>query len=175
MRFKLLFIALSIFTSCKQHVKPEAVSEKTAISKVEDVNLNIYDYDGLEPLLNQQDNKIHVVNFWATWCGPCVKELPYFEAVGNKYANKNVEVLLVSLDFPHQYDTKLKPFIVEHKIKSEVVVLDDVDMNTWIPKVNPDWSGAIPATIIYKENKRVFFERSFTQDELETELKPFLE
>jgi thiol-disulfide isomerase/thioredoxin len=115
-----------------------------------------------------------VVNFWATWCAPCVKELPYFEQLLDKYKNKNVKVILVSLDFPHLYDTKLKPFIKEHKLKSKVVALNDVDMNTWIPKVDKTWSGSIPATIIYKNNTRVFFEQSFTFETLEKELKPFL-
>ena len=70
----------------------------------------------------------------------------------------------MSLDFPHLYESKLKPFIVEHDIKSKVIALDDVDMNTWIPIVNPDWSGSIPATLIYKNDKSKFFEQPFTYE-----------
>ncbi|MFV0540986.1 MAG: TlpA family protein disulfide reductase [Aestuariibaculum sp.] len=140
-----------------------------------DKDLEVYDFVGFEQFLNINDDKIHVVNFWATWCAPCVKELPYFETIGKKYANKNVEVLLVSLDFPHLYDIKLKPFISKHKLKSKVIALDDVDMNTWIPKVDKSWSGALPATLIYKNGKRVFYESSFTLDELEKEIKQFIE
>ena len=136
--------------------------------------MEIHDYNGLEPYLNRKDDKIYVVNFWATWCAPCIKELPYFEDLNAKYKGKNVEVILVSLDFPHQYDSKLKPFIKEHDLKSKIVVLDDVDMNTWIPKVNENWDGAIPVTIIYNKDKREFYDRPFTYDELETELKQFL-
>lgn len=136
--------------------------------------LEVYDYDGLEPLINQKDDKVHVVNFWATWCGPCIKELPYFEAVNEKYKNENVEVLLVSLDFPSKYDSALKPYIKKNNIKCKVVALDDTDQNKWIPAIHENWSGAIPATIIYKGNKRLFYERSFTQEELETEVKKFL-
>ena len=141
-----------------------------------DVNTDfaIYDYDGLEPLINVNDDKVHVVNFWATWCAPCVKELPYFEAINENYKNKNVEVLLVSLDFPKDYDTKLKPFIKEKNLKSRVVAFDDTNMNEWIPAIDDEWSGALPATIIYKGDKRQFYEKSFTQEELETELKHFL-
>ena len=87
---------------------------------------------------------------------------------------KNVEVLLVSLDFPFNYDKKLKPFIKENKLQSKVVALDDPDMNSWMSKVDEEWSGAIPITIIFNKNKRQFYERSFTYNELENELKQFL-
>ncbi|WP_405575684.1 TlpA disulfide reductase family protein [Winogradskyella sp. Asnod2-B02-A] len=136
--------------------------------------LEVYDYDGLEPLINKKDDKVHVVNFWATWCGPCVKELPYFEAINYKYKNENVEVLLVSLDFPSKYDSALKPFIKNNNLKSKVVALNDTDQNRWIPAINENWSGALPATIIYNGDKRLFYERSFTKEELENELKQFL-
>ena len=69
---------------------------------------------------------------------------------------------------------KLKPFIVEKKLRSKVIALDDVDMNTWIPKVDETWSGAIPATIIYRNDTRKFFEGSFTYEALEAEVKQFL-
>jgi thiol-disulfide isomerase/thioredoxin len=136
--------------------------------------LEVYDYDGLKPLINVTDDKIHVVNFWATWCAPCVKELPYFEKLNEEYKDKDVELLLVSLDFPRKYETKLKPFLKEKQLKSRVVCLDDVDQNRWIPAIDTTWSGALPATIIYKGNKRQFYEKSFTYEELEKEVQQFL-
>jgi len=145
-----------------------------SVLPIQQEKLEVYDYDGLEPLIHKKDDKVHVVNFWATWCGPCVKELPYFEAINDTYKNENVEVLLVSLDFPSKYDSALKPFIKKNNLKSKVVALNDTDQNRWIPAINEDWSGALPATIIYKGDKRQFYERSFTIEELETELKQFL-
>jgi len=152
-------LCVLVFMSCKNNVKvDEAFNEKIVVEKIniDNVKLEIYDFNGLEKFLNQEDNKVHVINFWATWCKPCVKELPHFEALNKKYKDKGVEVLLVSLDFPKQYDKKLKPFIVKHNLKSRILVLDDVDMNTWIPKVNKDWDGAIPVTLIYNKEKRHF-------------------
>ena len=143
-------------------------------SKVNDpIDLEVYNFEGIAPYLNLEGSKTYVVNFWATWCAPCVKELPHFEALQSKYID-SVEVILVSLDFPHQYETKLKPFIQKHQLKSKVVVLDDPDMNSWIPRVNPQWDGAIPVTLIYNVSKRSFYSRTFTYKELETELKTFL-
>ena len=140
--------------------------------KKELITLEVHDFKGIAPYLELDGSKTYVVNFWATWCAPCVKELPYFEAIQAKYID-SVEVILVSLDFPHQYETKLKPFIQKHNLKSKVVVLDDPDMNSWIPKVDPQWDGAIPVTLIYNASKRMFYSRTFTYEELESELKTF--
>ncbi|WP_298895624.1 redoxin domain-containing protein [uncultured Psychroserpens sp.] len=140
-----------------------------------DNSLKVFNFEELQSYLSTKDaKKTYVINFWATWCAPCVKELPYFEQLNAKYSNHNVEVILVSLDFPKQIETKLKPFLKKNALKSEVVVLDDVDSNTWIPKVNKNWSGAIPATLIYNKDKKAFYERSFNYQELETEVKQFI-
>jgi thiol-disulfide isomerase/thioredoxin len=124
----------------------------------------------LEPLFEQNDGATYVINFWATWCLPCVKELPHFEKLNETYKNKNVKVILVSLDFPKKIESQLLPFLERKKIQSAVYVLDDPDANSWIEKVNKDWSGAIPATVIYKGKNKKFFEQSFTYEELEKEL-----
>lgn len=176
-----LLLAIICFWSCKNETtqKEESImtiedSPQSETTMEDDYDLAIYDYDGLKPLINKKDNNVHVVNFWATWCAPCVKELPYFEAVNEKYKEDGIEVLLVSLDFPKKYDSALKPYIKKHNLKSQVVAFDDTDQNRWIPEINKDWSGAIPATIIYKGNERKFYEKSFTQKELETEINKFL-
>jgi len=177
---RLLLLLLVLITACKNDVSDIHIAESKNDIKtseeaiVDDFELDIYDYDGLAPLININDGKVHVVNFWATWCAPCIKELPYFEVINQKYKDNDVEVLLVSLDFPKNYDTKLKPFIKAYDIKSKVVAFDDTDQNRWIPAINKNWSGALPATIIYNSDKRQFYEKSFTQEELETELKQFL-
>lgn len=176
------YIVLLIFTvlACKdpkvKDVLAEAAKEnsKVQIKNISNIDLEIYDFNGFKKFLNREDDKIYVINFWATWCAPCVKELPYFEKLNQQYKKNNVEVILVSLDFPHLYETKLKPYIKEKNLQSKVIALDDVDMNTWIPKVNENWSGSIPATIIYKNKNDKFYEQSFNYEELESALKQFL-
>jgi len=142
--------------------KPCNITATKTITK-EDISLSIYNFNNLEPLLNQDCEDIHVINFWATWCKPCVAELPYFEKL---HKEKNIPVTLISLDLPNLIESKLIPFIQEEGLKSNVIVLDDPDANSWIPKVDKDWSGAIPATIIIKGNKRKFYEQSFTYETL---------
>lgn len=159
-----------VFISCKK----EDAKNKTSEIDVANVTVKSYTYNELKPLLEKKDGKTYVVNFWATWCAPCVKELPDFEKLNKAYASKNVEVLLVSLDFPKQVDKKLIPFIVKKNIQSKVVLLDDINEDVWIKAIDENWTGAIPATIIYNKNKRKFYEQSFTYNTLEQELLTFL-
>ncbi|TVZ58974.1 thiol-disulfide isomerase/thioredoxin [Flavobacteriaceae bacterium MAR_2010_105] len=170
---QLYLLVIVVILSCQ-----DRKNDKAEVAIIDEVaattELEIYDYSGLEQFLTRKDEKTYVVNFWATWCAPCVKEMPYFEKLNAEYKNRGVEVILVSLDFPKQYDTKLKPFIKNKNLQSKVVVLDDPDANSWIPKISEDWSGSIPATLIYNKEKRQFYEQSFNFDELESEVKQFL-
>lgn len=124
--------------------------------------------------LQQKNDTTYVINFWATWCKPCVEELPAFEKINEQYADQKVKVVLASLDFPDKIEKQVIPFIEKHKLKSEIVLLDDPDSNSWIPQVSEEWSGAIPATVIYNQQERKFYEGSFTYEELNTELTSIL-
>ena len=134
--------------------------------------LSVVDFDGLEKYLEQFGDRTIVLNFWASWCVPCVKELPYFEKATRTYPQEDVAIVLVSLDFTKKIDTVLKPFLKAHDVQSEVIVLDDPDQTTWINKVDPSWSGAIPVTLIRKGDKRVFYEKAFqSYEELSTAIQ----
>jgi len=140
------------------------------VSFCQSTEVKTVNYNELKPLINKSGEKTYVVNFWATWCAPCIKEIPYYEEL-----NKNplIDVLLVSLDFPNHIFSRLIPFIKKNKIQSEVILLNDSNENYFISEINSDWSGALPATIIYNKKKRVFFEKSFTKDELFKLVKNF--
>ena len=168
----LLFSVILVTWSCKEKAE-STISEviKEPITE-ESSPIPIFNFETLEDAyFNKEDGSIYVINFWATWCKPCVKELPAFEKLNENYKEQGIKVVLVSLDFPEKIKTGVVPFIEKHQLQSEVVLLDDPDANTWIPKVSEAWSGAIPATLIIKDGKKVFFEKSFTYEELETEIK----
>lgn len=174
-----VLLIFTIFQSClnkneKQVSQAKDDSASMVSEKLIAKTIPIYNFTELEPLLNKKNDTTYVVNFWATWCKPCVMELPAFEKITLDYSDKKVIVLLVSLDFPDKIESQVMPFIKKRNVNSEVVLLDDADANSWIPKVSNDWSGAIPATVIYKNNNRKFYEQSFSFEELETELKTFL-
>ena len=123
-------------------------------------------FNDFEPHLHLQNDTTYLVNFWASWCHPCVEELPAFERVGEEYKDKKVKVLLVSLDFPGQIETRLVPFLEKNDIRSEVLVLNDPNANKWIDSVDPSWSGSIPATLIYQGSDRSFHEGAYDYEEL---------
>ena len=133
----------------------------------------VINLDQLDSRLQNGADTTFVVNFWATWCGPCVKELPYFETLGVNNADEKMKVLLVTLDFVENLESKVIPFIAKKEIKSEVLLLDEVNPNKWIPRVSEKWSGAIPATIFVNTQKKTrhFHEGSFKEGELELKLK----
>ncbi|WP_243743978.1 TlpA disulfide reductase family protein [Tenacibaculum caenipelagi] len=139
-----------------------------------EVTITTLNYEQLKPLLHKKDDKTYVFNFWATWCMPCVKELPAFEKLNEKFKDKNVEVVLVSLDFLRQIESDLKPFIKEKKIQSKVLHFEDSNEQFWIRDIAENWSGSIPATLIYNAQKRKFYEQSFSYEELQNELQTFL-
>jgi thiol-disulfide isomerase/thioredoxin len=126
----------------------------------------------LEKRIQNSSDTTYIVNFWATWCVPCVKELPDFDSINNSFIDKKVKVLLVSLDFKEDMDIKLKPFLVSKKIKSEVLLLDETNANYFIPKVSSLWTGAIPATLIKNNNKKyeAFYEKKLNYLFLSTEI-----
>ncbi|WP_350291164.1 TlpA disulfide reductase family protein [uncultured Croceitalea sp.] len=171
-----LFCVLLIFLtqSCKFEDKKTAIQEESKQTEESNIDFPIYDFDGLEPLLNKEDDKTYIVNFWATWCKPCIEELPDFERTFAEQKDNKVEMLLVSLDMPSMWEKRLVPFVKENGLKGEVVILDDPKMNEWIPKIAANWEGGIPATLIYNKDKRIFYPHGFTYEELNTELDKFL-
>ena len=110
---------------------------------------------------------VYVVNFWATWCGPCVEELPNFEKLQQKYKDQPLKVLLVSMDFQSKFK-EVKNFAVMHKLKAEVFLAARKSDQELIDGIAKDWGGALPGTLIVNAKKgiRKFYEQEFTFEQL---------
>ena len=118
--------------------------------------------------LIHQPGPVKVVNFWATWCAPCVKEMPLFEKLNQE--NKNSKVILVSMDYDLDPDpAKVKRFIERKKILSQVVILAEENPNDWIEKIDQSWTGALPSTLVINPNsgKRKFIQGELKEGDLE--------
>ncbi|MDF2191316.1 TlpA disulfide reductase family protein [Paraflavitalea sp. CAU 1676] len=108
----------------------------------------------------------YVINFWATWCSPCVEELPFFEKLAVQYKSQKLKVLLISVDFKSKLKTSVVPFVKKHGLKNQIFVLNEQDQQEYINRIDSTWSGALPATLIIKNQTRKFFEKEFTYSEL---------
>lgn len=126
----------------------------------------------LQALLARNTDTTYVVNFWATWCKPCLEELPAFEQFRTRHAHEKVQVILISLDFASKLDTKVRPFVKQQRLASPVWLLSESDPNVFIDQVDPGWSGALPFTLIFNNarQRRQSFERPLTGTELESAL-----
>lgn len=128
----------------------------------------------LEEIINNSKTPL-VVNFWATWCMPCIEEIPYFQSTVKKYEKDSVGLLLVSLDMREDYE-KLRPFALKRKFTAPIVWLNESNADYFCPKVDEKWSGAIPATLFInnKTGYRKFFEKQIKEEALEKEIMAIL-
>ena len=164
-----LFLHLLLYPSVEQPILQDSTISKDSLG------IRILDYDQLKPLLEIDNDTTYVVNFWATWCLPCVKELPYFVQLDSIYNSGPFKLVLVSLDFQKDYYRKLKPFVKERKLENYVLILEDNRSNYWIDDIDKSWGGSIPATLVFRGQKRAFYERTFHDvNELSDIVKPFL-
>ncbi|MBS1637875.1 MAG: TlpA family protein disulfide reductase [Bacteroidetes bacterium] len=133
----------------------------------------VYKIGDLLKRIHNASDTVYVVNFWATWCKPCVAELPEFEKLHTQYKDSMVKVLLVSLDFKEDMAGKLIPFLRKNNYTTNIVLLDEVNGNSFINQVSEKWSGAIPATLITTRNKsrQVFLEKKLTEAVIVEEIK----
>lgn len=142
-----------------------AQPDQTAIIKLKD----------LKEIIQTPDEKIKVINFWATWCAPCIKELPLLEKLNEE--RNDVSVILVSMDLDLDPNPeKVYKFIERRGIKSRVLLLNEKDPNSWIDQIDDTWSGALPATLIInaKTGQRKFIEKELHQGELENLIEELL-
>ena len=129
----------------------------------------------LEQTIAQSDHPL-IVNFWATFCGPCCKEIPYFQSTAAQYKDQQVELILVSLDLPDDYPAKIAAFAKERGYTVPIFWLDETNADYFCPKVDPRWSGGIPCSLFInnKTHYRRFFDRQLTEGQVEPEIKEML-
>ena len=158
--WNLLFVFV-LFFSCRQ-----ANSQSIPKWKITD----------LEEYISKSDTPV-IVNFWATYCVPCIKEIPYFQEVVKQYEKKGVKLLLVSLDFKESFPDKISSFADKRKLTSPIVWLDETDADYFCPKVDSAWSGVMPATLFINNKKghRSFFEEEMSKEKFETEIRKILD
>src|SRR5690625_1855263 len=155
-----LFLGISLNIFAQETKEPKAIS-----------------LDELKSIIGQNDDKLYVINFWATWCKPCIDELPGFMAVHEQYKDDpNFRMILVSLDHKRHLNTKVKKFIDKNNIEAEVLLFDESrHASEGMSQIEKNWMGAIRGTFLYKNGEKLFFKQfQMTQYELEDLVDDFL-
>lgn len=134
--------------------------------------VDFYSLEQLQQRVHQENDTLYVVNFWATWCAPCVKELPHFKALSKEYADQPVKFILISLDAKDNL-AQTNAFLQKKKIDIEAHLFAAGDPNVWINALEPSWEGSIPATFLYQKGSKLSFKESYfsTKKDLESFIK----
>lgn len=137
----------------------------------------VLDWSAMLQEMDKSEDSLVVVNFWATWCRPCVAELPFFRQAEAEFADQRVRFLYVSLDFPEEMENRILPFLQAKEMNERVFVLDEPNANKFIDRVSPEWGGSIPATLYYRPGTgRVeFHEGDYTFESLRAQLETLLQ
>jgi thiol-disulfide isomerase/thioredoxin len=149
MKEKLLFLFILFFLN-------RAASSQSA--------LPVYNFDQFKERTSKANDTLYVVNFWATWCRPCIQELPYFQMAADSLINSRVKFLLVSMDMKSQA-MQAASFLQRKNYKVESFILSQANPNAWINKVEQKWTGAIPMTIFYRNKEKLFFHEGDFENE----------
>lgn len=128
-------------------------------------------FEEFEKFIANTNDTLYVINFWATWCKPCIEELPNFEQLNRE--NKNIKIILVSLDGQSVWEKSLQPFLVNNKIESTVWVMPDKKPVDWIDRIDNRWQGSVPGTLFLNNAAgiKIFEEHPFTYDQLLEKIK----
>jgi len=155
----LLALAVTITTSAQQKVNKKPALKKP-VKQVQP--LTVIRAVKMQDVVNLIDSSTTplIVNFWATWCGPCVEEIPYFEKIVAEHAKDSIKLILVSLDFNYDYKTgQLDKFVARQKYASEIIWLSENNADTICPMIDKKWDGNIPASLMINNKKgyRMFY------------------
>jgi len=117
-----------------------------------------------------------IFNFWATFCKPCVAEIPYFQQLVKKYNSAGVKLILISLDLSETYPAKIASFAGKHKFTAPIKFLNETNADIFCPVVDSSWSGAIPASLFVNKTTgyRKFYEEQLSREKLEIEIKKMI-
>jgi thiol-disulfide isomerase/thioredoxin len=154
---KKLLLAFCVFVCIASGFAQQV--KKTQINEIEDI-------------IQKSDHPV-IISFWATWCAPCIKEIPYFQETVKKHSSTGIELILVSLDFKEAYPATISSFIKNKNFDATFYWLNETNADHFCPKIDSKWDGGIPATLFVnnKTGYRKFYDRQLTPLQVEHEIK----
>jgi len=145
---------------CSIKWKSKIQSAKNTLSRMnsENVELSMVDIAGIENILKNETNKLRLINFWATWCGPCVAEFPHLIEINRNYRKRAFEMVTVSLDSPEKNEIVLN-FLKKQYASIQNFQFNSDDKYKLIDAVDEEWPGSLPFTLIVKPGGEIVYKK----------------
>ena len=156
----------SVGCSTKWLSKEEGRNKELAEIEAKPVELQPTSADDLKALRKNTSGKLLLVNFWATWCGPCRTEMPDFQTIYRMYGHRAFDVVTVSVNYPDEQAGVLSVLNTLHAT-SRNLILGSTDIYPLLSAFDPDWNAAVPYTMLIRPNGEVVYKRQGTIDPLE--------
>jgi thiol-disulfide isomerase/thioredoxin len=125
----------------------------------EPVDVNLIDANGVRELMKNNSGKLRLVNVWATWCGPCIIEMPELVSINRMYRNRAFEMVTISGDVPGKKSNVLA-FLKNKQVSCTNYLFNSEDKPELVEAVDKDWAGGIPYTVIIKPGGEIIYRHS---------------
>ena len=169
---------LSLFFLFSCQTQTQKPNKKTPAAQTETVSdlpkVTQIDAPGLKNLLKPNGRPL-LINFWATWCAPCLEEFPDLVKIGTDYKGK-IDLITVSLDESSEINGEVPKFLAQMKSESPAYLLKTPDEDTAIGLVSKDWPGGLPFTILFNAQGETIYSKQgkFKTDVLVAEIEKIL-
>jgi len=144
-------------------------SVKTYMEKLagEPVSISPANEETLKGLRANKSGKFRLVNFWATWCAPCVAEFDEFITINRMYRHRDFELVMVSVNAPDEQNAVLT-FLKKHQASSRNLLFASAKRDKLIDAFDPEWQGEVPLTVLIDPDGKIIYRQTGSIDALAT-------
>lgn len=152
--------------STKWSDKRQSAAESLKKWDAEPVSLGTIDESGVKALARNDTPSLRLINVWATWCGPCIEEMPELVTIHRMYRNRRFELITICLDDPSRRDLAMK-VLEKHHVAAANYMFDSDDRDKLAEALDPKWKGPVPYTVLIAPGGKVLYRKHDTLDPLE--------
>jgi thiol-disulfide isomerase/thioredoxin len=161
-------VAKTPSVGCSTKWMYKEANAKKELEKIaaEEPTLNLVSAADLTALRKNSGNKLLLIDFWATWCGPCIEEFPELETMYRMYGHRAFDLVTVSINYPDEKAGVISALEKQHAT-SRNLVLGSTDIYALIAAFDPQWNAAVPYTVLIRPGGEIVYQRQGLIDPLE--------